>query len=390
MRIGVFGGSFDPVHKEHVALARAAVQSLGLDTLFIMPAYAPPHKKGKVLSADNHRLEMCRLAFLGEKNVVVSDYEIAKKDVSYTYLTCQRFKEEYPQAELFWLVGTDMLRDFPTWKNPENILSNATLAVCARAEQAEWLEKERADFMARFHKDFAVIDYHGADVSSTCIRVYAAAGEDIGAYVPPMVEKYITENGLYRIDGAKQALSLMKPERKAHVLRVAETAAKRAVGLQIPERKAVQAALLHDCAKYPEYCGELLDGFTLPDTWGEVPPSVVHQFAGAYLAEKVFGADEEVVNAVRYHTSGRENMGLLEKLIFLADMVESGRSYDGVDVLRRLFWENDTSLPIEKRLDACLSEALNRTVEYLQSKNAYVYPLTVRAAKYYENQTKRE
>ena len=129
MRIGIFGGSFDPVHIEHVRLAEAAVESLALDALLIMPAHTPPHKTDKALSSDGDRLEMCRLAFEGCKKTQVSDYEMRAGGTSFTYLTCRHFRRLYPEAKLYWLVGTDMLRDFPSWKNPEEILSLATLAV---------------------------------------------------------------------------------------------------------------------------------------------------------------------------------------------------------------------------------------------------------------------
>ena len=375
MRIAIFGGSFDPIHTEHVRLAEFAIAELGLDKLFIMPAYAPPHKKGKTLSPDEARLEMCRLACAHLKKVEVSDYEIQKKGVSYTYLTCKHFKEQYPAAEIFWLVGTDMLRDFPTWKNPEEILSYATLAVCGRNEDEGWIEKEQAEFIRLFGKRFAYLSYNGKDVSSTKIRVLAGAGMRLTQFVPAVVEEYIQEKGLYKIPFADKALSLENPKRQAHSLRVAELAAKRAVSLQISEKKAIEAALLHDCAKNLEKSSPYLEGFTLPTAWGEVPSEVAHQFAGAFVCEKHFGiTDEEVLNAVRYHTSGRPNMGTLEKIIFLADMLEPEREYDCVETLRALFW---------KDLDECLKVALLETLKFLEKKGGEVYPLTREAYAFY-------
>ena len=385
MKIGIFGGSFDPVHKEHVALAKAAVESLGLDLLFIVPAKSPPHKPYKTLTADEMRLATCRLAFAEVNNCEVSDYEIARGGTSYTYLTCRHFKEKFPTAQLFWLVGTDMLRDFPTWKHPESILTDATLAVCARAENPEWEEKAQAEFYARFQKNFAVIRYNGADVSATKIRVLAGAGMDITPYTPEKVAAYIKTNGLYVVPYAADALKLLKAERRAHTLRVAETAASKAAQLQIPEKQALVAAIFHDCAKHLTLTDERLKDFTMQAEWGEVPQSVLHQFTGAYIAEKEFGiTDSEVLDAIRYHTSGKENMSLLGKLIFLADMVEDGRDFDGVETLRSLFWENDTTLPVEKRLDKCLQAALTQTVAHLYASGKTVYPLTLKAKEFYE------
>ena len=384
MRIAVFGGSFDPVHKEHKRFAQEAIRSLALDLLIVMPAHTPPHKPYKQLAPDLDRLEMCRLAFSDIPKVEVSDYEIAKGGTSYTYETCRHFRSLYPDAEIFWLVGTDMLRGFPTWKNPDDILNNVTLAVCGRNDGDGWWEEEQQKFFARFSKNFARVDYNGEDVSSTKIRVLAGAGMRLTHLTAESVASYIEEKALYAIPKAKEALALEKPSRQAHSLRVAELAAARAVGLKIPERQAVEAALFHDCAKNLGSDSAYLQGFVAPTEWGEVPDSVYHQFAGAYVAKHTFGVqDEDVLNAVRYHTSGRPKMSELEKLIFLADMLEVERNYDCVDELRALFWDKDG-------LDKCLTEALRQTLIFLERKGADVYALTKEAYQFYENERKEK
>ncbi len=386
MRIGIFGGSFDPVHSEHLRLARAAIQSLGLDKLFVLPAHTPPHKKGKRITDDNTRLEMCRLAFAGEEKIEISDYEITQGGTSYTYLTCRHFKQEYKDAELFFLVGTDMLRDFPTWRNPEDILQSATLAVCARNEKEGWLERESEAFERRFHKKFALIHYNGAPVSSTKIRVLAAARKPLTPLVDERVEKYIYDRGLYAVKGAEEALALQKPSRAEHSIRVAITAAKRAAFLGLDEEKVVAAALFHDCAKNLLADSEYLNGFVLDKAWGDVPEPVLHQYTGAYVAQNTFGVeDEEVLDAIRYHTSGKEDMSVLGALIFLADMVEDARVYEGVDVIRELYWKELPKDKSKEYLFDCLEEALRRTVEYLEEKGNTVYPLTRQAYAFYKN-----
>ena len=386
MRIGIFGGSFDPVHCEHIRLAESAVKTLALDKLIVMPVASPPHKKGKELAPDRHRLELCKIAFARVPNAEVSDYEITKGGTSYTYLTCRHFREIYKEAELFWLVGTDMLRDFPTWKNPEDILSNATLAVCARDEKEGWAQKELTGFTRRFGKEFVLIGYNGAPVSSTQVRVLAGAGMRLTPLVTEETEAYIRENKLYAIENAEKALALEKPARVAHSLRVAFVAAKRAVSLGVSERKAILASLFHDCAKNLEDGSPLLKGFVPPAEWGEIPREVTHQFAGAYLAEHAFGVtDGEVLDAIRFHTSGKAGMSALGKLIFLADMIEPNRSYEGVEKLRELFEKKNPALPKEAGLDECLEEALRQTVAFLEGKGEWVYPLTKEAYEYYKN-----
>ena len=382
MRIGIFGGSFDPVHIEHIRVAQSAVETLALDTLFVMPAYAPPHKKGKILSPDYDRLEMCRLAFSDMEKVRVSDYEIAKQGTSYTYLTCRHFRKQYPQAEIFWLVGTDMLRDFPNWKNPESILNDTTLAVCARNEKAGWIEDENEKFYRRFQKKFVTVGYNGADISSTKLRVTAGAGIDLTPYTDKKVAKYIREKGLYEIPYAKEALAREKEERANHSLRVACIAAERAHALGVPEKQAITAALFHDCAKNIPLDDKSLKGFRVLKAWGDIPKPVLHQFSGAYLARTAYKVtDEKVLDAIRYHTSGKRKMTALGKLIFLADMIEEERKYEGVEILRRLFWEKRKGA---RGLDKCLKEALSQTVVFLEKKVADIYPLTVEAYRYYK------
>ena len=377
MKIGIFGGSFDPIHIEHIRLAKAAISSLGLDKLYIMPAAKPPHKKGKILSPDIHRLQMCRLAFEDEPKIEVSDYEMQNGGTSYTYLTCRHFKSLHEEAQLFWLVGTDMLRDFPTWKNPESILNDVTLAVCARAEKDGWEEKEIAVFREKFHCQPAVISYNASDVSSTQIRVLAGAGMRLDGLTDEKVAAYIRENHLYEIPFAKDALALQNTKRAQHSLRVAKAAAKAANVWHIPERQAITAALFHDCAKCLQEGDTLLEGFVAPSVWGEVPSPVLHQFAGAYLAEKTFGVtDSDILNAIRFHTSGRENMSELEKLIFLADMLEEERDYEGVNELRALFYAGKS--------DECMAAALWRSIQFIQKKGGDMYPLTLKAYEFYQ------
>ena len=126
-----------------------------------------------------------------------------------------------------------------------------------------------------------------------------------------------------------------------------------------------------------------MQGFEPPAKWGNIPSPVWHQFASAYVAEKRFGVmDEEVLNAVRYHTSARPNMSEIEKLVFLADMLESERKYKGVDELRELFWKDG--------LDDCLQEALYQTLLFLEAKGGEVYPLTREAYEFYANENKKK
>lgn len=370
MRVAIFGGSFDPVHQEHENVVRAAVSQLSLDKLIVMPSYRAPHKEGGAAASGDDRFAMCTLAFRSLAGVEVSDFELSRKQTSYTYLTCRRFAQEYPSAERFFLVGADMLEDFFTWKNPRDILSNVTLAACGREKEIPAELKER--FVKEFGR-YAHVDYIGERVSSTELRVLLAFGKQPAALNADVLG-YIRERGLYTHPAIAPALALEKEERRAHSLRVAKMACARARGLGIPEEKALLASALHDCGKYVPLSSPLLAGFTPPE---EVTPPVLHQYTGAYLAEHVFGVkDEEILDAIRYHTSGREDMTPLGKLVYLADLLEEDRSFDGVDRLRALFAQD---------LDLCLAESMKNQLTYLKKSGKPVFPLTERAYEWLKN-----
>ncbi len=365
MRIAIFGGSFDPVHREHVRFVRAAVKFLHLDKVFVVPAYRPPHKEqGSDVSAED-RLAMCALAFRHVPKAEVCDFEIRMGGTSYSYLTCRHFADEYPKAERFFLIGADMLGSFSAWQKPADILRHATLAAGGRGKALD--AEAHARFSAAFGADFCEIPFVGKDVSSTAVRTKLAFGLR-PKEIPSSVFRYIKKRGLYARPEILAALSLESRDRRAHSLRVALMACARARSLNIPEEKALLAAAVHDCGKCVPLGDDLLLGFDCP---AGVPAPVLHQYTGAYIAENFLGiSDGEILAAIRYHTSGRAGMGGLEKLVYLSDLLESGREFAGVEKLREMFWRD---------LDECLLGSLALQIDYLKSKGSPVYPLTEEA-----------
>lgn len=377
MKIAIFGGTFDPVHAEHVNIVKAAKTQLRADKVIVIPAFIPPHKQGKALAAPRDRLAMAKRAFEPIRGCEVSAYEINARDTSYTYLTLGYYKNKFPDAELYFLVGSDMLKDFYNWKNPDVILSLAELVVCNREGDKVNFGVENIKFFAKFKKCFRVIEYVGRNISSTKARVLCAFGEDLKPYVPEDVIDYIEANKLYRVEGVKQALRYLKPVRRNHSLRVALMASEVASRYKLDERKVILAAALHDVTKNMQASSAELAGFAVEES---VPAPVLHQYTGAYVAEHVFNvADEEVLNAVRFHTSGKPNMTELEKVIFLADMLEPGREFSGIHKLRKLFY-ND--------LDECLLLSLHHQIKYLKRQKGEIYPLTLEAYQYLKERKK--
>jgi predicted HD superfamily hydrolase involved in NAD metabolism len=239
--------------------------------------------------------------------------------------------------------------------------------------------KEQAEFFSRFQKNFVTITYQGKAVSSTHIRVLLACDESTDGMIDGEVETYLKSTGAYRVDGTKEALALEKPSRKAHTIRVALKSAQKARSLGVDERKAITASLLHDCAKDIQADDPLLSGFEMDES---VPAPVLHQYTGAYLAKNHFGVDdEEVLDAIRYHTSGRAGMTPIEKLVYLADALEEGRTYAGVDALRKL-WD-------EKGVDECLEATLKGTLEKVKRGGETPYYLTEEAYQYYKKEREK-
>lgn len=371
MKIAIYGGAFNPVHNEHVNIALAAKKMLELDKIIVVPTFISPHKSGNMSARGKDRLEMCRLAFAGMDGVEVSDYELKRGGVSYSYVTCRHFKKLYPEDELYFIIGSDLLGGFQLWREPDEILKCVTLAVCARVDAGAVSAAEIKKFLTRFNKELVILNYVGKAVSSTRVRALAALGEDISKYVPGSVKRYICGHQLYYLPEFSGVKKYLTEERWRHTVGVAVMAAENCSRVRAYEIDAITAAALHDCAKYLEEGAEELKGFVCPKN---VPKPVVHQYSGAYVAEHTFGVkDEAVLNAIRYHTSGRENMSGLEKLIFLSDFLEEGRTYEGVESLRRTF---------ARDIDECLLIALDRQLNRLNASGGTVYPLTRRAYEY--------
>lgn len=199
MRVGIYGGTFSPIHCGHVAAARAFMEQMWLDILYIIPTGIPPHKimQGDATAAD--RLEMCRLAFADMDGVIISDAETKREGKSYTVDTLRAFSHEGDR--LFFLIGTDMLLTLDTWREPDEIFRLAYPTYIRREADAELddqiVEKIKL-YQEKFGKVVRRIVTPPIELSSREVRAAVAAGEPIDALVPPAVAAYIEAHGLYR------------------------------------------------------------------------------------------------------------------------------------------------------------------------------------------------
>ena len=360
MKIGVYGGTFNPPHLGHLTAARAVFELLGLDLLLLIPAGLPPHKELPAGSPTaEQRLEMTRLAGeqlgLGDK-VRTLDIELGREGRSFTSDTLVQLKEQYPDSELWLLMGTDMFLTLQAWHEPEKILSLAGIAAFGRTEEdTEELFSAQREYLYKTYPQariFTLTIPGVIDVSSTELREKLAKGEG-GNLLAPAVYGYILREGLYNTNADLKhlpisrlrpvALSYLKHKRIPHVLGTEQEAIRLAERYGADVEKARVAALLHDCTKKLDMPAQLAlcekYGIRL-DELEQKALKLLHSKTGAAIARDVFGVDDDIYSAIWYHTTGHADMTKLEKIIYLADYIEPSRDFPGVDTLRKACYED--------------------------------------------------
>ncbi len=376
-RIGIYGGTFNPPHIGHIQAAKHAVSRLKLDKLLLIPDRIAPHKQIPAGSpAARQRYEMLQLAAAQIPNAEVSDIELTRDGPSYTYLTVLQLREMYPDAQLIFLMGTDMFLSFLDWKEPMTIVKHASLGVVYRGDrnEREAIAHQKTELESR-GADVVVLENAVNFISSTDLRRMLTFG-CAAPFLPENVIGYIHENELYGTQRSYRKLpmekleqtviSLLKTNRVAHVLGCRDTAMQLAKHYGADEIDAARAGILHDITK-------ALDGphqLTLCREYGIIPhvffqenPKTLHALTGSLVAQRVFGENEAVVSAIRYHTTGRAGMSLLEKIIYVADYMEPNRNFPGVERLRQLAFED---------IDAALKLGLEMTLAHLKEQGSTV------------------
>lgn len=197
-RIGIMGGTFDPVHNGHLLLGQQAYREYGLEEIWYMPSHIPPHKRDHHVADGADRLAMLRLALEEAPGFLVSDFEMRREGTTYTAQTLRLLKEQYPDTEFYFIIGADSLFQLETWYHPEQVMALASLLVAGREYHAEHTLNEEAERLRRkYGADIRLLHSRMMDISSEEIRRMAAEGKDISACVPAAVASYIREHGLY-------------------------------------------------------------------------------------------------------------------------------------------------------------------------------------------------
>lgn len=363
MKTLIFGGAFDPPHREHLNILLEASKAVNFDRVVIVPTFNPPHKEDSVIDFDTRVALIDKLFKKSGINYVVDDIEKQRGDGNYAVEVVSALKEKYG-GELYYLIGGDSLVNIETWHKPELLFPLVTLVVCGRDgyfgldEKIEYLKNK---YGAKIIK----INYVGSGISSTLVRLRLNLGLSVDVEGLELIkDKFNKYEAML-----KQLKSYQSDDLYLHSRAVAYRAVEIAKrhGLDVDIDKAFLAGLLHDNAKQRLS----LDGFIVPSD--AVGSPVLHQFLGSVKAERDFKIeDSEILSAINYHTTGRANMTTLEKLVYCADMLSEDRP-----CIENLLKVIMTDFEIGFR--SCLASSYF----YVLSKKRGMYPLTQQAFDYY-------
>ena len=371
MKIGIYGGTFDPPHIGHISAVSEAAEQLGIDRLILIPAGIPPHKEVQSSSASGtHRFNMLRLAGKYLDGAEVSDLELRRSGRSYSVDTVTELKRTYPDDELYMFIGTDMLTTFEQWYRFEDIFRMCTVAVFARQEDDRRLiEETAAGLKKKYDADIEIVRNKAVDISSTELRERLPLRQG-AEYLHEEVYEYILKNGLY---GARadfdflrtRAYAMLKPGRISHVAGCEYEAVRLAKRWGGNEDDAREGAILHDITKKLDLNEQLI----LCDKYGIIAdnverqdPKLLHSKTGAAVARDMFGISDDVYGAIFWHTTGRAGMTRLEKILYLADYIEPTREFSGLAELRReAFRDLDAAVLLGLRMS--LDDLRERKIE---------------------------
>ena len=202
MKIGIMGGTFDPIHNGHLMLGKYARDLFDLDEVWFMPNGTPPHKASSSIETNaNHRVEMVRRAIESEENFLLQLYEVDNKETNYSYLTMEHFRETYPEHEFYFIIGADSLFSIEKWKYPERLFKTCVILAAYRdGKNTKEMEEQIAYLNQKYNADIRLLNTPNVDISSSEIREKLKMREDVSNVMPARVYEYIIKNQLYEED----------------------------------------------------------------------------------------------------------------------------------------------------------------------------------------------
>lgn len=401
-KIGIMGGTFNPIHNVHLSMAEEARTQYQLDEVCFMPSKNPPHKNKQGIVSDSHRKRMIQHAIQDHPHFTFSDLELKREGTTFTRDTLAYLTETCPEDQFYFILGGDSLASLENWKDPAYIFSHCHILAANRGDISEDKIIECIHYYKeKYGAHISEIQMPSQRISSEMIRNKLASGCDVSTYCPVSVTQYIRFHGLYDCDRLSQEeakppmktsdmyavlSACLKPKRYIHTLGVAMTAANLAEVHGCDSNQAYTAGLLHDCAKYLTGNEQITacQSANISLTKVELEnTALIHGKLGAYIAKTRYGIrDKEILSAITWHTTGKPKMTLLEKIIYLADYMEPGRTMNckpySLAQIRRASFEN---------IDKALYMVLECSVKYLEKSGVSIDPQTIDTYKYYRKKT---
>ena len=375
MKIGIMGGTFNPVHNGHIQLALSAYEQYALDEVWFLPNGNPPHKQTEeAITAIAHRIEMVKLAIEKYDYFKLNLCEADEKVLSYSYKTMEMLTNKYPKDEFYFILGADSLFMVGTWKYSQRFFHTCTI-LAARRENVtlEEMQLQIQSLKDQFDLKAEPLLMPYANISSFQIREMAKNDKELSSWLDEKVLKYIKMQGLYLKKSKLPSIRDLESEVKEHITAkrfhhtqgVMYTAAALAMCHGYDVEKAMIFGLLHDCAKdiSMEHQLMLCEKYKLSISDSErVAPSLLHAKLGSYFAKTHYGIDDkEILDAILYHTTGRPDMTTAEQILYIADYIEPGRKdMQILSKVRTLAFQN---------LEQCVYVILESTLYYLESKS---------------------
>ena len=356
--LAVIGGTFDPIHNGHLAIAETVLHHYKLQRVLFIPSGHPPHKSDKKVTDPEHRYQMVLNTVCTYPGFDVTKIEITRKGNSYTYDTIRALRTVLPNhAQLYFVIGADAVFDLEKWYEYKKLLTSCVFIAVARPGYDEKKMMQHVQYLTKtYNAQIEIMPWDAVDISSTEIRSMLKNGQSVRQHIPAGVVDYIHEYALYgslgtaltdaRFEAAKEQLkSYLSAKRFTHTLGVIEESERLAAHYKVDKAKAKWAALLHDCTK--EYGTDkkkaLCTLWAIPlDETMKKTIDLAHGFLGAESAKRDYYVhDEDILQAIRYHTTGHKDMTMLDKIIMLADYIEPYREpYKPLNEMRQLAYKD--------------------------------------------------